>query len=94
MIFTIGHKKSYLQAIAENGSIKKLGKCILTSGEPYTGGYAFLTQADAQRRIDEAYPERGFAVFGLDADWDKDTIRTDGKWWHSLLRDAEIVVLE
>lgn len=60
----------------------------------YPGGYAFLTAEDAQRRIDEAYPEQGFAVFGLLADWETDTEPAKDGWWHNLLRDAALVVLE
>jgi hypothetical protein len=90
-IYTIGHKRSYLRAIAEsdNGTIIKLGK---SNNRP--GGYAFLTYEDAERRIEEAYAEREYAVFGLKAHWKYDTEPSPIGWWHNLLRDAEIIVLE
>jgi hypothetical protein len=89
-IYTIGHRANYLKAIAQSdtGTIKKLGK-----SKDYPGGYAFLTREDAERRIQEAYANRGFAVFGLKAHWEHDTEPSTG-WWHNLLRDAEIIVLD
>jgi hypothetical protein len=33
-------------------------------------------------------------VFGLLADWNKDTQANAQQWWHDLLVDAEVVVLE
>jgi len=90
MIYTIGHAASYLEAIRQRGRIFKLGKT-----DQYPGGYAFETVKDAHRRIDEAYPVRGFAVFGLDVDWDRDTEpNREGGWWHNLLIDAKIIVLQ
>lgn len=100
MIFTIGHTASYLNAIANSpdGKIQKTGR--IEPGENddfpngYIGGYAFESAKDAQRRIDEAYPDRQFGVFGLDADWEKDTIpNPDGGWWHNLINDSDIIVL-
>lgn len=95
MIYTIGNEKNYMAAIAENGVIQKTGKGDLPDCPNYPGGYAFKTAEDAQRRIDEAYPDRGFAVFGLDADWEADTYRNpEGGWWNNLLIDADIVPLQ
>jgi hypothetical protein len=90
VIYTIGHRESYLKAIAEadDGKIEKLGK-----SDERPGGYAFRTCEDAQRRIAEAYADRRFAVFGLEADWELDTEPSPTGWWHNLLRDATIVVL-
>jgi hypothetical protein len=33
-------------------------------------------------------------VFGLLADWEKDTRPNPQHWWHDLLVDAEVIVLE
>lgn len=96
MIYTIGHKENYLKAIADSpdGKIHKVGKCEPCERFPqgYEGGYAFLSIEDAQKRINEAYPERGFAVFGLLASWE-DTEPNPNGWWHNLLKDSEIIVL-
>lgn len=88
MIYTIGHEGNYLANIEKYGTIHKLGKT-----DDYSGGYAFKTREDARRRIDEKYPNRGFAVFGLKADWNLDTVPSDDGWWRNLIRDAEIVVM-
>lgn len=95
MIYTIGHRDNYLKAIAKTGTIWKLGKHEPGEDYPdgYPGGYAFQSIEDAQRRIDEAYPEHGFAIFGLSATWEDTEPSKDG-WWNNLLTDAEIVVLE
>jgi hypothetical protein len=94
LIYTIGNKKNYMAAIAEYGAVYKTGRGDYPGSPNYPGGYAFKTAEDAQRRIDEAYPERGFAVFGLNADWVANTEPNPaGGWWHNLLIDAEIVVL-
>lgn len=94
MIFTIGNRVSYLAAIKENGTIQKLGRGDCPEPD-YPGGYAFMTAEDAQQRIDEAYSDRGFAVFGIMADWETGTYpNPEGGWWHNLLVHAEIIVLE
>lgn len=96
MIYTIGHKENYLKSIAANGSIQKLGRRNPGDDdrfpEGYEGGYAFQSTEDAQRRIDEAYPERGFEVFGLLTNWDNTEPSKNG-WWNNLITDVEIVIL-
>uniref|UniRef100_A0A6M3KUP0 Uncharacterized protein n=1 Tax=viral metagenome TaxID=1070528 RepID=A0A6M3KUP0_9ZZZZ len=75
MIYTIGHEENYLSVAREYGKIIKLGKCGSCERFPngYEGGYAFRTAEEAQERIEEAYHGMGFAVFGLEADWEIDT---------------------
>ena len=95
MIYTIGHESSYLKAIADSpdNTIWKLGERLPCERFPdgYEGGCAFQSIEDAQRRIDEKYSTDGFVVFGIDADWEKDTEpNRAGEWWHNLLNDAEI----
>lgn len=108
MIYTIGHEKSYLEAIANspNGVLHKMGK--RPNGEQflnvydrdkqfpngYPGGYAFRSIADAKRRIEEKYSTSNYAVFGIDANWETDVEPSPRGWWHNLLCDAEIIVLE
>lgn len=89
MLYTIGHKESYLSAIAESdsGKILKTGKC-----PDYDGGYAFVSIEDAQKRIDEAYSSFGYAVFGLKTDIDN-TEQSEEGWWRVLKNDSEIVIL-
>ncbi len=95
MIYTIGHAENYKAAIAKTGSIQKLGRDHKGGHLPkdYPGGYAFKSWRDAIRRIEEAYSESGFAVFGMKADWDKDTAPSPNGWWHNLINDSEIVLI-
>ena len=53
MIYTIGHKASYLKAIAEQGQVMKLGKKPSCDEFPggYADGYAVKTRHDAQRLL-------------------------------------------
>jgi hypothetical protein len=99
MIYTIGHKENYLAAIAERGTVHKIGKRepnmraeIYPNG--YPGGYAFLTIEDAQRRIVEEGKVGEWDVFGLEADWESDTEPAPNGWWHNLLFDAALIVLD
>jgi hypothetical protein len=96
VIYTVGHKANYLQAIADSdeGCIQKVGKTDDLNGQPYPGGYALRTYEDAQRLLEEVGHVDDWAVFGLDADWEQDTEPSQDGWWHNLLRDAWIIVLE
>ena len=88
-IYTIGHAENYRAAIAHDGKIQKLGRDHKNqklgmdhkgshTPKNYPGGYAFKTFEDATRRIEEAQQDKGFAVFGLKADWEKDTVSSSG----------------
>jgi hypothetical protein len=91
MIYTVGSKRAYFRSLLKNGKVMKSGR-----KRGYAGGCVFLTREDAQRHIDElelqGYKE--FMVFGLLADWQKDTQASSQHWWHDLLKDAEVIVLE
>jgi len=83
MIYTVGHKKTYLDAMRQSGTILKMSKTA-----DYEGGWVFRTQQEAEKFIADGCFDKGYTVFGLRADWEKDT---DGDLY--LLTDAEIVVL-
>lgn len=91
MIYTIGHRENYWQAIleSEKGVILKTGRT-----DDYVGGYAFQTIADASKMIDSMPNGEYFAVFGLDADWDDDTELSRDGWWHNLINSVPIIVLD
>jgi hypothetical protein len=91
MIYTVGSKKAYLRSLVKNGKVMKRGRC-----RGYGGGGAFRTREDAQRHLDELAVQgyKGYMVFGMLADWDRDTQASPDHWWHDLLTDAEVVVLE
>ncbi len=91
MIYTVGSKRAYFRSLLKNGKVMKSGR-----KRGYAGGGVFLTREDAQRHIDELELQgyKDFMVFGLLADWQKDTQVSSQHWWHDLLKDAEVVVLE
>ena len=96
MIYTIGHEKNYLAAIDESvdGKIQKLGPQDARSQWGfYPGGCAFRTYEEAAA---QAAQRPGYAVFGLDAEWEADTYLSPhaGGPWRSLARDADIIVLD
>lgn len=90
MIFTIGNRESYDDLVRQNGA---KGVCVLKLGrrDGYPGGYAFQTATDAARRIAEAYPGRGFAIYEVDADWERDTYSSAAGWWRNLKTDRPII---
>jgi hypothetical protein len=95
MIYTIGHKESYAQALKDNGKVIKVGKSGISDRFPegYEGGYAFYSLEDSEKRISEEYSKNNFVPFGLKADWEKDTEASKDGWWHNLLNDSEIIFL-
>lgn len=82
MIYTIGHKSSYQEAIEKYGSITKL-----------EGGYAFKSVEDAQKRIQEHGKEELWVVWGLAASWESDTQQDGDNWWHILNKEVPIIDL-
>jgi hypothetical protein len=84
MIYTIGLKSSYEKYISEQGVPKKLGR-----REDYCGGSVWRTYEEA-----ELFAKDGFCVYGVLADWEKDTIRSIDGNWNDLLVDSIIVKLE
>ena len=91
MIYTIGSKKAYLKNLLSDHKVMKSGR-----KRGYAGGCAFQNREEAQRHLDELELQgfKGFMVFGLLADWERDTKPSSQYWWHDLQRDAEVVVLE
>ena len=91
MIYTVGNKKAYFRSLLKNGKVIKSGR-----KRGYAGGCVFRTREDAKRHIDELELQgyKDYMVFGLLADWEKDTRPNPQHWWHDLLVDAEVIVLE
>lgn len=82
MIYTVGHRESYERYLREQGP-----QCFKRGTRPdYPGGSVWRTREEAERRAPE-----GYAVYGIDADWEKDTIPSAIGPWHDLVRDARIV---
>lgn len=100
----MGTKKTYdagLAAMARHGKpLLKAGRGEI-DGRQHEGGSVWETRAEVQAYIDgsEVDPERmtlrGYAVYGVEADWKRDTVKAPGDVpWRSLKRDAIVVALE
>jgi len=90
MIYTIGHRESYLKYFKE----------LVSSGCPpmkkgrtnmYSGGSVWQTHEEA---LSHADPRGEYSVFGVMADWEKDTVPSELGDWHDLLYDRELVCLD
>lgn len=76
MIYTIGHYDSYEQYF---GEYPKPQKAI--------GGSVWQTREEARK-----FCGKDYAVYGVDASWDMDTVpNPDGGEWHDLLRDSYLI---
>jgi hypothetical protein len=97
MIYTLGHTESYLKYYNEckqnNSKFLKLGKKEDYNGKPYSGGYAFKTFESAEKYLKDNNMIE-YSVFGLNADWEKDTEHNLDESFNSLLYDSEIIILK
>ena len=91
VIYTVGPEKVYKAQLQVWGDLFKVGRT-----EEYRGGCAFQSIVDAQRWIQEYKKEedRKFGVFGLNAEWGKDTEPSEDKWWHYLLHNRQVIPLD
>ena len=84
MIYTVGHTESYLQYFEEQVSPKKKGR-----DKDCDGGTVWETEKEALK----ACPV-GYSVFGVEADWDKDTAISEDGTCQSLLVDSLLVMIK
>ena len=75
VIYTIGHTESYELYFEEQEHPEKLGRT-----KDYPGGSVWLTKEEAEKHCPE-----GYSVYGVNADWDRDTERNLEENWHDLL---------
>jgi len=85
VIFTIGRKLAYGAALADPAveHPMKAGK-----SEDYEGGWVWRTPEGARKNC-----PKGFVVYGVLADWKKDTKPGEDGKHQVLIRDAEFVAL-
>lgn len=83
MIYTVGHKISYDCYLASNDFCKKKGRTV-----DYPGGSVWKTFEEANKHAKD-----GYAVYGVLADWEKDTEQSQDGEWHDLLVSSIIVRL-
>ena len=85
MIYTLGHKSSYEEYFRlYKDETRKKGR-----EEDYPGGSVWKTIEDAEKFL-----KPGYEVYGVLADWEKDTVLSNDGDWNDLLIDAQLVVLE
>lgn len=87
MLFTVGLIARYEPQL-DRGAAVKLGRA-----EGYEGGWVWATAEAAQAFL---VAERSVSirrVYGVLADWEKDTQAVEGKPYRVLLRNAEVVRL-
>lgn len=90
MIYTIGPNNVYRASMEVWGPQSKTGR-----HDDYKGGCAFVNIDDAFRYIREVCDDDPkFGVFGLDATWQADTEPSEDQWWHYLLVDRPIVLVD
>ncbi|MNC01391.1 hypothetical protein D3C81_958480 [compost metagenome] len=92
MIYSIGLKNYYEQRFLEFKDnpcdFKKMGKT-----DDYIGGSVFQTKELAEKFLIENVIE-DFGIYGVLADWDKDTEESNCHWWNNLLIDAQLIRIE
>ncbi len=86
LVYTIGDKRFYLRYIKQGG--RKLGKT-----DDYEGGIVFHTAVEAERFLANSNKRRLFSVYGVLADWDRDTYNT-GEIFNHLLHSARLVAIK
>jgi len=84
MIFTIGKTEYYERYFREQDCPRKLGKT-----NDYEGGSVWKTREEAQKFCPE-----GYSVYGVEADWGKDTEPNENGDYHNLLVTSPLVRLE
>ena len=87
MIYCIGLTVRYEAALAGPAAPVKRGG----EGGDYPGGWVWATVADAKRFLAMNGLTATHSVYGLRADWDRDTVANGDEPYRRLARDAEVV---
>jgi hypothetical protein len=93
MIYSVGLNIRYGPALASGQKVIKQGRGVDAKGKPYPGGFVFETVEDARRFLDAKGLAATHTIFGVLADWDRDTEEAPGEPFRRLTRDAEVVRL-
>jgi len=85
MIYTIGRTAAYEKNFIDLPIVEKLGRT-----DDYPGGCVWKTREEAEK-----YCQGDYSVYGVDADWEKDTeasIVNNG--CHDLLKTSKLIKLK
>lgn len=88
MIYTIGFRESYKKLFGAHTTPQKSGRDV---GGGYLGGWVWATREEAQSQCTP-----GYKVYGINADWEKDTTPGDDTTMpgmHYLLVTSDLVDL-
>ena len=86
-VYTVGHEETYdiRLAIHGDGFVKK------GASDNYVGGFACQTVPAARLLIREFGKEGEWAVYELEADWNKDAVPSNNGWWYALRNDSVVI---
>lgn len=95
MLYTVGNRVEYEKGIAERAAagtrLLKFGMGQ-RDGQMYRGG-AVWDQIDGARAFVAQHPDDGLGVFGVEADWDRDTLQYDEETFRRLIVARPLVKL-
>ena len=104
MIYTMGHKEFYDKGLQEEKELgnpfKKLGRTIdhqYSDGHRgyYRGGSVWKTEEEARKYLEsKSSLLTNYDVYGVLADWEKDTEESKEHPWRDLLRTSQIVDID
>ncbi len=83
MLYTIGRTEAYERYFDTLPDLKKSGR-----ESDYPGGSVWRTRTEAETY---AATLSGYSVYGVIADWDRDTVPSADGSWHDLLVDSLLV---
>jgi hypothetical protein len=92
MIFTVGLIDKY-EAQIDAGTAIKLGSGVDEFGRPYPGGWVWPTPEAAHAYLVARRSTHDRRVYGVVADWEKDTAVVAGQPTRCLTRNALVVRL-
>ncbi|MHA1548522.1 MAG: hypothetical protein ACTSYE_06280, partial [Alphaproteobacteria bacterium] len=78
MIYTVGLTHKYERELAR-GPLRKLGPQRQADGNMYPGGWVWQSAADAKAYLVERKSTSIRSVYGVEADWERDTSEAPGK---------------
>jgi hypothetical protein len=96
MIYCFGKRNTYEAKLNQPQAHMKLGRGSTDAdGNTLPGGVVFQFRQEAENFLSRMGRQgRERAVYGVEADWVKDTYHVDGESFNRLLRDARIVKLD